>query len=69
MAKIDYQTLRGDISGGVTATFVALPVALALSGLVPRTLNALGILKHVPRHRIVDTMDEARQAVRGVIGI
>ncbi|MCY3766725.1 MAG: SulP family inorganic anion transporter [Gemmatimonadetes bacterium] len=44
-------------------------IVMGLSGLVPRTLNALGILKHVPRHRIVDTMDEARQAARGVLGI
>ena len=44
-------------------------IVMGLSGLVPRTLNALGILKHVPRHRIVDTMDEARQAARGILGI
>lgn len=44
-------------------------IVVGLSGLVPRTLHALGILKHVPRHRIVETIDEARQVARGVIGV
>ncbi len=44
-------------------------IAMGLSGLVPRTLDALGILKHMPRHRVVRTPDEARQAARAVLGI
>ena len=44
-------------------------IVMGLSGLVPRTLDALGILKHLPRHRVVRTLDEARQATRGILGI
>ena len=44
-------------------------IVMGLSGLVPRTLNALGILKHLPRHRVVETRDRARQAARGILGI
>jgi len=44
-------------------------IVMGLSGLVPRTLNALGILKHLPRHRVVETRDQARQAARGILGI
>lgn len=44
-------------------------IVLGLSGLVPRTLHTLGILKRVPRHRIVDTMDQARQAARGILHV
>ena len=44
-------------------------IVMGLSGLVPRTLNALGILRHLPRHRVVETLEEARQAARGILGI
>ena len=44
-------------------------IVMGLSGLVPGTLYALGILKHVPKHRIVDTRDEARQVARSIIGL
>ncbi|MDE2887620.1 MAG: SulP family inorganic anion transporter [Gemmatimonadota bacterium] len=44
-------------------------IVMGLSGLVPRTLNALGILKNLPRHRVVETRDQARQAARGILGI
>lgn len=44
-------------------------IVMGLSGLVPRTLDALGILKHLPRHRVVETRDQAREAARGVLGI
>ena len=44
-------------------------IVMGLSGLVPGTLDALGILKHLPRHRVVDTLDDARQAARGILGV
>ncbi len=44
-------------------------IVMGLSGLVPGTLYALGILKHVPKHRIVDTRHEARQVARSIIGL
>ena len=44
-------------------------IVMGLSGLVPRTLNALGILRHLPRHRVVETLEDARQAARGILGI
>ncbi len=44
-------------------------IVMGLSGLVPGTLDALGILKHLPKHRVVDTLDDARQAARGILGV
>ncbi|MDE2998778.1 MAG: SulP family inorganic anion transporter [Gemmatimonadota bacterium] len=44
-------------------------IVMGLSGLVPRTLHALGILKHLPGHRVVETLEEARQVSRGILGI
>ncbi len=44
-------------------------IVMGLPGLVQRTLNALGILRHLPRHRVVETLEEARQAARGILGI
>ena len=44
-------------------------VVMGLSGLAARTLQTLGVLKRLPRHRIVETLEEARQAARGVLGI
>ena len=44
-------------------------IVMGLSGLTARTLQTLGILKHVPRHRIVETLDVARQIVRGILGV
>ena len=44
-------------------------IVMGLSGLVPGTLDALGILKYLPKHRVVDTLDDARQAARGILGV
>ncbi len=43
-------------------------IVMGLSGLTARTLNTLGILQHVPKRRIVETLDDARQAARGILG-
>lgn len=44
-------------------------IVMALSGSVEDTLSALGIIQRVPKARIVETLDEAREVARKLLGM
>ncbi len=44
-------------------------VAMGLSGDVAETLSALDVLRELPRERIVENLDEARQVARAILGL
>lgn len=44
-------------------------IVMSLSGSVEDTLSALGIIQRVPKARIVETLDEAREVARKLLGM
>ncbi len=44
-------------------------IVMSLSGSVADTLSALGIIQRVPKARIVETLDEAREVARKLLGM
>ena len=42
-------------------------IVMGLSGSVAKTLQALAVLGEVPENRVVSTLDEARQAAKGLL--
>ena len=44
-------------------------IVMGLSGSVAGTLRALGVLEHVTDEDVVETLDEARQAANGLLGL
>ena len=44
-------------------------IVMSLSGSVEETLSALGIIQRVPEAHIVNTLDEAREVAREMLGM
>ena len=44
-------------------------IVMSLSGSVEDTLSALGIIQRVPKAHIVETLDEAREVARKLLGM
>jgi hypothetical protein len=44
-------------------------IVLSLSGSVEETLSALGIIQRVPEAHIVNTLDDAREIARLMLGM
>ena len=77
--RYDFQTFRGDLFGALTATVVALPVALALGaasgmgavagvhGSIARTLGTFDILGNLPDGHVTETLEDARRTAREIL--
>ena len=54
-----------DVASGENTGYIVM----SLSGSVEETLSALGIIQRVPAAHIVETLDEAREVAKKMLGM